>query len=326
MDYVEPNAPTTLKVAPAPLPAHLADVYNRATEGLDVDQKATVHDLLVEFDEVFAASPGDMGHTSLTRHRIDTGDTPPIRQPVRRLPPAKQAEADAAVHKMLQSGDIELSNSPWSSPVVLVKKKDGGARFCVDYRRLNFHTRKDSYPLPRIDATLEALSGSTCFSTLDLKSGYWQVEMDPRDKEKTAFSTGNGLWNFRPMAFGLCNTPATFERLMDLVLKGLPWTTCLVYLDDILIHGKSFTDNVQSLRAVFLRLRHAGLKLSPSKCELFRPQVTYLGHVISCDGVTTDPDKTAAIRDWPTPHNVKDVRRFTGLCKTTNGTCLALRA
>ena len=144
MDYVEPNAPTALKVAPAPLPAHMANVYNRATEVLDVDQKATVHDLLAEFDDDFAASPGDMGRTSLTRHRIDTCDTPPIRQPARWLPPAKQAEADAAVHEMLQNGVIEPSDSPWSSPVVLMKKKDGGVQFCVDYRRLNFHIRKDS--------------------------------------------------------------------------------------------------------------------------------------------------------------------------------------
>ena len=151
------------------------------------------------------------------------------------MPLVKQAEADAAVHDMLQRGIIEPSDSPWSSPVVLVRKRNGELRFCVDYRLLNGHTRKDSYPLPRIDATLEALSGSTCFSTLDLQSGYWQIDMHPDDKDKTAFTTGKGLWNFRTMPFGLCNAPATFERLMDLVLKGLPWTTCLVYLDDILI-------------------------------------------------------------------------------------------
>ena len=215
---------------------------------------------------------------------------------------------------MLHNGVIEPSDSPWSSPVVLVRKKDGSVRFCVDYRRLNNHTRKDSYPLPRINATLEALSGSAWFSTLDLKSGYWQVEMDPGDKEKTAFSTGSGLWNFCVMPFGLCNAPATFERLMDIVLKGLSWTTCLAYLDDIIIHGKTFDDNVQSLRDAFMRLRHAGLKLSPSKCELFRQKVAYLGHVISREGIATDPSKTAVICDWPTPRNVKETRQFTGFC------------
>ena len=314
VDYVERNVPVQPQRKHAPLPAYLNDVYARSTEDLDGEQQQIVFDLLLEFEDVFASSPSEMGRTSLTRHRIDTGDTPPIRQPARRMPLVKQAEADAAVHDMLQRGIIEPSDSPWSSPVVLVRKRNGELRFCVDYRLLNGHTRKDSYPLPRIDATLEALSGSTCFSTLDLQSGYWQIDMHPDDKDKTAFTTGKGLWNFRTMPFGLCNAPATFERLMDLVLKGLPWTTCLVYLDDILIHGKSFMDNAQSLRAVFLRLRHAGLKLNPSKCELFRPKVTYLGHVISRDGIATDPAKTAVIRDWPTPRNVKDVRQFTGLC------------
>ena len=314
VDYVQPQARIESRNQHGSLPEHLVDVFKRSTEGLNDEQQQSVHDLLLEFADVFASSPSDMGRTRLTQHRINTGDSPPIRQPARRLPPAKQAEADAAVRDMLQRGVIEPSNSPWSSPVVLVRKKNGDVRFCVDYRRLNSHTRKDSYPLPRIDSTLEALSGSTCFSTLDLQSGYWQVDMHPDDKEKTAFSTGCGLWNFRTMPFGLCNAPATFERLMDLVLKGLPWTTCLVYLDDILSHGKSFTESVQSLREVFLRLRHAGLKLSPSKCELFRPEVTYLGHVISREGIATDPTKTAVIRDWPTPRNVKDVRKFVGLC------------
>ena len=314
VDYVQPRQPVAPVKESASLPEHLSNVYSRCTEGLDSKQQQEVHDLLLEFQDVFAATSDDMGRTGITKHCIDTGDTQPIRQPPRRLPICKQAEADAVIRDMLHNGVIEPSDSPWSSPVVLVRKKDGSVLFCVDYRRLNSHTRKDSYPLPRIDATLEALSDSAWFSTLDLKSGYWQVEMDPGDKEKTAFSTGSGLWNFCVMPFGLCNGPATFERLMDIVLKGLSWTTCLVYLDDILIHGKTFDDNMQSLRDVFMRLRHAGLKLCPSKCELFRQKVTYLGHVISRDGTATDPSKTAVISDWPTPRNVKETRQFVGFC------------
>ena len=145
---------------------------------------------------------------------------------------------------MKQQGLIEPSNSPWSSPVVLVKKKDGTLRFCVDYRRLNEVTRKDSYPLPRVDDALEAMAGMKFFSTLSLKSGYWQVKLDETTKEKTAFSTGNGLWQFKVMAFGLCNAPATFERLMEQVLAGLPWSVAMVYIDDILVSGCTIDDHL----------------------------------------------------------------------------------
>ena len=170
---------------------------------------------------------------------------------------------------MQNQGVIEPSSSPWISPVVLVKKKDGTTRFCVDYRKLNEVTKKDSYPLPRIDDIMDTLSGSSWFSTLDLKSGYWQVEIDKNDREKTAFSIGSGLWQFTVMPFGLCNAPATFERLMECVLHGLNWKTCLVYLDDIIVLGRTFDQQVENLREIFTRLRVANLKLNVKKCRLF---------------------------------------------------------
>ena len=213
-----------------------------------------------------------------------------------------------------RDGVIEPSVSPWAAPIVLVRKKDGSTRFCVDYRKLNSITRKDSYPLPRIDDTLEALSGATWFSSLDLKSGYWQVGMHPEDREKTAFTTGRGLWQFRVMPFGLCNAPATFERLMEKFLAGLPLSVCLVYLDDILVPARSFEDHIQNLRTVFGRLREANLKLSPKKCSLFRRQLKFLGHIVSEKGVATDPEKLEAVMTWPTPTNISEVRRFLGLC------------
>ncbi|CAK1584581.1 unnamed protein product [Parnassius mnemosyne] len=151
------------------------------------------------------------------------------------------------IEGMVKDGVIEPSSSPWCSPVVLVKKKDGSMRFCVDYRRLNDVTKMDSYPLPRIDDTLNMLTGVKWFSTLDLKSGYWQVEIDPKDKEKTAFSTGKSLWQFKVMPFGLCNAPATFERLMELVFTGLIGDACLAYLDDIIIVGRTFEEHLQNL-------------------------------------------------------------------------------
>ena len=208
---------------------------------------------------------------------------------------------------------IERSTSAWSSPVVLDTKKDGTTQFCVDHRKLNDVTQKDPYPLPRIDDTIDALSGAQWFSTLDLKSGYWQVPLEEDAKEKTAFSTGTGLWQFTVMPIGLCNAPATFERLMEQVLSGLPTSIALLYLDDILVPGRTFNQQIENLRTVFQRLKSARLKLNPKKCILFRKKVKYLGHVVSAHGVVPDPGKIEAIVTWPRPACVRDVRSFLGL-------------
>ncbi|CAK1599828.1 unnamed protein product [Parnassius mnemosyne] len=170
------------------------------------------------------------------------------------------------IEGMVKDGVNEPSSSPWCSPVVLVKKKDGSMRFCVDYRRLNDVKKKDSYSLPRIDDTLDTLTGVKWFSTLDLKSGYWQAEIDPKDKKKTAFSTRKGLWQFKVVPFGLCNAPATYERLMELVLTGLIGDACLVYLDDIIIVGRMFEEHLPNLERVLMKVQSANLKLSPKKC------------------------------------------------------------
>ena len=177
---------------------------------------------------------------SAEQHKIDTGNSPPIRQQTRRMPTIRKDQASKLVHEMLDKDVIQPSESPWASSVVLVKKKDGSTRFCVDYRRVNAVTRKDAYPLPRVDETLDTLAGSKWFSTLDLISGYWQMEVNPEDREKTAFTTPSGLFEFKVMLFGLCNAPATFQQLMDMVLAGMQWKNCLVYLDDVIIVGKTF--------------------------------------------------------------------------------------
>ncbi len=296
------------------VPAHLVDLFRRSTDGLALEQQRSVCQLLSEFSDVFSKGPQDLGHTDLVQHHIHTGDATPIRQAPRRLPLAKREEAEQAIQDMEMRGVIEHSASPWSSPIVLVRKKSGELRFCVDYRRLNAITRKDSYPLPRIDETLEALAGAEWFSTLDLQSGYWQVELHPEAKERTAFSTGRGLWQFKVMPFGLCNAPATFERLMEQVLAGLPLSVCLVYIDDILVPGRTFQQGICNLREVLTRLRSAKLKLSPKKCVLFQREVRYLGHVVSGNGVATDPDKVGAVESWPAPSSGTDMQRFLGLC------------
>ena len=187
---------------------------------------------------------------------------------------------EACVTEMLTGGQIEPSDSPWSAPVVLVTKKDGGTRFCVDYRRLNLATVKDAYPLPRIDDTLDMLAGKRWFSTLDLASGYWQVSLSPEARCRTAFATHSGLFQFRVMPFGLCNAPATFERLMDQVLQGLRWSRCLVYLDDIISFVTTFGDALDKLKSIFERLRMFGLQLKSTKCHLFQTSVPFLGHVV----------------------------------------------
>ena len=192
---------------------------------------------------------------------------------------------------------------------MLVRKKDGSTRFCVDSRKVNNLTKKDAHLLPRIDDTLGKVKW---LSTLDLASDYWQVEVhvNPDDKSKTAFSTPFGLFQFRVMTFGLCNAPATFQWLM--VLRGLHWTTCLVYLDDI-IFSETIGEHLQHLAEVFSHLRDANLKIKSNKCHFLRQSVHYLGHVISQQGVDTDPDKVRAIANWPTPTNSKELWQFLGL-------------
>ena len=194
------------------------------------------------------------------------------------------------------------------------QKKDGTTRFCVDYRMLNFSTIKDAYPLPRISESLEQMSGARCFSTLDLCAGYWQLELEPSDRYKTAFSTRKGLFQFKVLPFGLCNAPATFERLMETVLSGLQWEICLIYLDDIIVFAKSFEEMLDNLAKVFDRLRTAGLKLKPRKCKLFATKVEYLGHVVSERGIETDPKKIEIVENWPKPSSVTEVRSFLGFC------------
>ena len=211
---------------------------------------------------------------------------------------------------MSEQEAIEPSATPWSSPVVLVKKRDGSVRLCVDYRKLNDVALKDLYPLPCIDDSVEALSRAKWFSTPDLKLGYWQFELEEEAKEKTAFSIGTGLWQFTVMPFGLSNAPATFERLMEQVLVGLPLNTALIYLDDVLVAGRNFEEHIANLRVVLQRFRSASLKFNPKKCSLLQRQVRYLGHVVSENGIATDPDKVEAVRSWPTPLSVKDIHTF----------------
>ena len=290
----------------------LRELAEKCGRQLSNTEKEQFCSLLLRYADIFAMTKSDLGRTSMLKHKIFTGNASPVRQRVRRIPPSRRKEVQELLTGMLKQNVIKPSDSPWASPVVLVKKKDGSLRFCVDYRKLNEVTRKDAYPLPRVDDTLNTLAGSRWFTTLDLISGYWQVEVAEADREKTAFCTTEGLYEFTVMPFGLCNAPATFQRMMDLVLTGLQWSDCLVYLDDVIILGRTFDEHLKNLEAVFQRLRQAGLKIKPSKCTFFQHEVNYLGHVVSQHGVSADPKKVDKVAAWPTPKSTKEVQQFLG--------------
>ena len=280
---------------------------------LPPDESTRLKRFIMENHDVFALTGSELGATRVITHSIETGDHPPIRQPARRTPFALRRTIEELTQEMLEHDVIQPSHSPWASPVVLVKKRDGSMRFCVDYRRLNAVTKMDVFPLPRIDDTLDLLSKAKYFTTLDLASGYWQVGMNADSQEKTAFVTHSGLYEFRKMPFGLCNAPATFQRLMEAVLHGLARRHCVIYLDDILVFSQTFEEHLQHLHQVFSRLRQAGLRLKPKKCAFVRPKVSYLGHVVSHEGIAVDPAKVKAVQDFPPPKDLKTLRSFLGL-------------
>ena len=257
-------------------------------------EKQKLRNLLDKFGDLFVSENGELGRTSVVKHSISTSGRP-IRQPIRRQPESLKRNVNEEVEKMLSKGVIRPSSSPWSSPVVMVKKKNGSWRFCIDYRQLNAATHQDAYPPPRIDVTLESLAGSALFTTLDLASGYWQVEIEEGDKEKTAFSTEKGHFEFNVMPFGLTNAPATFQRLMECVLAGLTGEQCLIYIDDIIVFSSTFQEHLDRLERVFLKLQGAGLKLRSEKCHFVQKAVKYLGHVVSDKGICPDPAKTDVI-------------------------------
>ena len=262
---------------------------------------------------VFSQGSTDLGCTRLVQHEINLEDETPFKEPYRHIPPALMQEVREHLREMLEIGVIRPSSSPFSSNVVIVRKKDGSIRFCIDYRKLNSRTRKDAQAIPRIDDTLHLLAGAKYFSKLDLKAGYWQVELKEEDKAKTAFQVGPlGFYECNRMPFGLCNAPATFQRLMERCMGDINLRDCLVYLDDIIIFSHSFQEHLGHLEAVFERLQEQNLKLKPSKCEFFRDQVLYLGHIVSQAGIQTDPAKIEAVKSWPIPQCTKDVRKFLG--------------
>lgn len=304
--------------------AHLS--YEEAQEAGDAEQplkcevgsSALTKRQLAEARELvatapFAHDPTKPGVYDGPAFTIDTGNAAPIRCQPRRATPAKELELAKHITKMLANEIIEEASSPWASPVVLARKKDGQYRFCVDYRALNAVTTKDAFPIPHVQDMFDALSKGRVFSTLDVASGFWHILIDERDRPKTAFTTNSGTYQFRVLPFGLCNAPAAFCRAMTECLRDLLWKSVLVFVDDIIIFSEDFQSHRQHLLQVFDRLRKAGFLLRAEKCRFFADTVDYLGHRISHQSVAVSPTKVAAIVSYGEPRSLAEVQRFLGM-------------
>ena len=287
------------------------------TSAVPKEQMQQLYDTLEEYHDIFSLDDDEHGETSLVEFNIDTGESRPIKQAARRVPYAARQEIAAQLSKMQDGGVIQPSNSSWASPVVLVRKRDGSLRFCVDYRALNSVTKPDVFPLPRIDDLLDKLGQAKYFTTLDLKSGYWQIKMDSSSQEKTAFATHRGLYEFRVMPFGVKNAPAVFQRLMQNVLSNLNVDTDKefvdVYLDDIIIFSGTISEHMNHLQKVLQCFKIANLKLNPKKCRFCCSEVEYLGHVITPNGFKPNVRNTEAVKEFPVPTTLRELRQFLGL-------------
>ncbi len=280
---------------------------------LNDDQKQQLLDRLRKYPSVISRDQNDLGSTDLMTHRIPTGDHPPIAQKSHSLPPPMRPVVTKLLKDMQGSGAIEPSTSPWSSPIVLVKKKSGDIRFCVDFRKLNKITKRDMYPLPKISDLLDSLGKAKFVTCLDLVSGYWQIPVHPADREKTAFVSFASLFQFCVMPFGLSNAGATFQRTMELALAGLQWNHCLPYLDDIIIYSETFDQHLNDIESVLQRFGKHKFKIKLKKCHFCQKQIKFLGHIVSAEGIRPDPDKIRVVQDYILPKSVKEVKQFLGL-------------
>lgn len=294
------------------------NLKNIRVDHCNKEEKEAIRKLCFEYRDIFYCEEIPLSFTNEVTHKIKLKDETPIFTKSYRYPEVHKNEVKTQIAKMLDQKIIQHSVSPWSSPIWIVPKKMDASgrkkwRLVVDYRKLNEHTIDDKYPLPNIADILDKLGKANYFSTLDLASGFHQIEVNPEDVQKTAFSTEGGHFEFRRMPFGLKNAPSTFQRVMDNVLRGLQNETCLVYLDDIIIFSTSLQEHIERLRSIFDRLRKSNLKLQLDKSEFLQTSVQYLGHVITPNGVKPNPEKISAIKNFPIPKTQRDIKSFLGL-------------
>ena len=283
--------------------------------GHSTDDKAAVQEAVLSHHNVFALSDEELGEINLVEHEIKLTDNRAITTPPRRLPYALRTELEEELERLLNTGCIEPSTSPYSSGLVLVRKKDESLRVCVDYRALNRVTVPDRYPMPRIDELIDTVGKcqGKYFTSLDSMKGYHQVKMAEGSKDKTAFTCHQGLFQYRKMPFGLTNAPATFQRLMATLFAGREWSFVFIYLDDLLVVSRSFEEHVEHLGKVFQKLEEANLKLKPQKCKFAQEKIEYLGHTLTAKGVYPNDGKVQAVIEFPRPQNIKEVKSFLGL-------------
>lgn len=294
------------------------DLSKIRTEHMNSEEKTTILNLVKEYEDIFHIEGNNLTFTDQIKHVIRTTDEIPVYTRNYRYPEIYKEEVDKQIKGMLSQKIIQPSRSPWNSPIWIVpKKRDASGkekfRLVIDFRGLNSKTIDDKFPLPNITDILDKLGRAQYFSTLDLASGFHQVEMHPDSVEKTAFSTETGHYEFLRMPFGLKNSPPTFQRVMNNMLRGIQNEKCLVYLDDIIIYSTSLTEHVIRLREVFERLRKANFKIQLDKTEFLRKEVAYLGHVVTSEGVKPNPDKVRAIKKYPIPKTTKEIKGFLGL-------------
>lgn len=288
------------------------------TEHMNDEEKYHIEKLCLSFSDIFHRENSPLTFTNQVKHRIKTTDEIPVYTKSYRYPFIHKPEVQKQINDMLNQGIIRPSDSPWSSPIWIVPKKSDASgkkkwRIVVDYRKINDKTIDDRYPLPNISDILDKLGRCQYFSTLDLASGFHQLEMHFDDIKKTAFNVENGHYEYLRMPFGLKNAPATFQRVMDNVLKELINKICFVYMDDIIVFSTSLQEHLVNLKTVFQKLRESNLKVQLDKSEFLRKEVAFLGHIITPDGIKPNPDKIKAISNYPIPKTTKEIKGFLGL-------------
>ena len=270
--------------------------------------------MLMEHHHIFSLDKNKIGCTDTVEHIIELMDDEPFKERFRQIAPPLLEEVQENLQDMLDGGAIQPSKSPWCNAIVLVRKKDGTLQFCINFRRLNARTKKDSFPLPHMQETMESMVGARFFSSMDLKSGFWQVRMSEKSRQYTAVTLGSlGIYEFLWMPYGLCNAPAMFQRLMQNCLGELNLTYTLVYLDDVIVYSKTEEDHLRRLQAIFERFHEHGLKLKPSKCRFLRKQITFLGHEVSADGMMPGNLNLKGIAEMAPPANYTEVWHFLGM-------------
>ncbi len=279
---------------------------------LNENDRTELTAFLTKNRDVFAMDIMEMGCSNVTEVKIDMNDSTPFRQKMRPVPPGAYEELKSHILELLTAGVIKESKSPFSSNIVMVRKKTGELRLCVDYRQLNSLCTRDSYAIPRVDTLIDSLKDAKYFASLDLFSGFQQLKIYDDHTERTAFSTPCGLFEYLKLPFGLKNSPAIFQRCMDKVLDGLIMKTCCVYIDDVIVHGKTKQELYCNLQEVFDRLRTANLKLKSKKCSFFKDRVDFLGFEVSKDGVKISDKHIEDVRNWPAPENIKELQKYLG--------------